>query len=429
MFAGLSPVVVVVSQLLCFSATATFDSSSCGTAKGCYMPSKGLAFSYKVLSEDLIDVELTSEANSSNSFVAPSIECSSIGDQPPTISIPDLNSTAERLRMPNEMASRERYFTDVVTSLQNGTLYCRARLHVTGQKNPNVFLKMFSFQFFTYVPSEEYTLTLSSGTIKGGTRYTREIHTSPATTLADQGQTPTSQGLDVTTRRRLNKAHAILMVLSWLFFVPTGVLFARFLRESWSGSKPGGLTIWFHVHRTCNIIAIVMMIASFICIMISKGWKWTGPGSTSKYYTKVHTLTGLIALILAWLQPFVTLLRNFTFSATCLAVAALEFKIWPDHDLQLVLVLSPTLVIIGLAMLFFFIDVAIDVDDANYSSIQSIRLSLVFWAIGVLMAVCVWMTVLLANGYKNAILECTGTDMNVRRTSHESRTLGKWSRY
>ncbi|WKX93255.1 hypothetical protein Q1695_010915 [Nippostrongylus brasiliensis] len=423
MFAGLSPVVVVVSQLLCFSAAATFDSSSCGTAKGCYMPSKGLAFSYKVLSEDLIDVELTSEANSSNSFVAvtfsmenkkPSIECSSIGDQPPTISIPDLNSTAERLRMPNEMASRERYFTDVVTSLQNGTLYCRARLHVTGQKNPN---------FFTYVPSEEYTLTLSSGTIKGGTRYTREIHTSPATTLADQGQTPTSQGLDVTTRRRLNKAHAILMVLSWLFFVPTGVLFARFLRESWSGSKPGGLTIWFHVHRTCNIIAIVMMIASFICIMISKGWKWTGPGSTSKYYTKVHTLTGLIALILAWLQPFVSLLRcspsdrrrpyfnwihrligvvAFALATTCLSVAALEFKIWPDHDLQLVLVLSPTLVIVGLAMLFFFIDVAIDVDDANYSSIQSIRLSLVFWAIGVLMAVCVWMTVLLANGYKNA---------------------------
>ncbi|KAK5967526.1 hypothetical protein GCK32_001895, partial [Trichostrongylus colubriformis] len=40
---------------------------------------------------------------------------------------------------------------------------------------------------------------------------------------------------------------AILMLISWFFFVPTAVMFARFLRASWPTVKPGGLLIWFHV--------------------------------------------------------------------------------------------------------------------------------------------------------------------------------------
>ncbi|VDO19211.1 unnamed protein product [Heligmosomoides polygyrus] len=85
---------------------------------------------------------------------------------------------------------------------------------------------------------------------------------------------------------------------------------------------------------------------------------------------------------------------------TAFVTAALQFRIWPQHELQTVLVLTPTLVLVGLFMLFFFIEAVVRIDEANYASIHAIKLSLVFWAIGLLMAVCVWMTVLLADGYR-----------------------------
>lgn len=418
---GLVPLVISILYRVSSVTTTAFDSTSCGRSKSCFIPSDGLALSYNVVSPSHIDVELMSNANSSNEYVAvtfagnektPSIECSVMNGRLPTLHIPNIDDIAGQLRTPNEQAFRESYFSNVSTSLANGTLYCRARLLVTGQNNPS---------FLTYIPSTKYTLTLSSGTISGGTRMVREVQTSPSLVLDANNATTSDKGLDMATRRRLNKAHAILMVLSWLLFVPTGILFARFLRESWSGNKPGGLAVWFHVHRTCNILAIVLMIASFICIMISKSWTWTGPGSTSKYNTKVHTMTGLLALILAWLQPFITLMRcspsdrrrpyfnwihrltgvvAFALATTAFVTAALQFRIWPQHELQTVLVLTPTLVLVGLFMLFFFIEAVVRIDEANYASIHAIKLSLVFWAIGLLMAVCVWMTVLLADGYR-----------------------------
>ncbi|KAK5966068.1 Ferric-chelate reductase 1 [Trichostrongylus colubriformis] len=401
-------------------ASSAFDASSCGKTKDCLVYENGLAFSFKVVSPSFIDIELAAQANDTNRFVGvtfvdgdktPSIECSSINGQPPAFHVPSIDENPENLQNPSVLAFRQQYLSNVSGSLQNDTLYCSARVLVTGQNNT---------EFFSYSPSKKYGITLTSGAINRGTRVVTDSHSSSPLFLDAIKPITTSHGLDITVRRRLNKAHAILMVLSWLFFVPSAVLFARFLRDFWSGTKPGGLCVWYHVHRTCNLIAIVLMIASFICIMISKGWTWTGPGSSSKYYTKVHTLTGLLALILAWLQPLISLVRcspsdrrrpmfnwthrligvvGFTLATVAFSVAALEFRIWPQHVLQLVLVLSPAFLLVGLSILFIFIGYAIDIEEADYESIQSIRFSLVFWTIGVLMALCIWMTVLLANGY------------------------------
>ena len=38
-----------------------------------------------------------------------------------------------------------------------------------------------------------------------------------------------------------------MMILAWICFVPTALLFARFLRGSWALIKPAGIQIWFHV--------------------------------------------------------------------------------------------------------------------------------------------------------------------------------------
>lgn len=60
------------------------------------------------------------------------------------------------------------------------------------------------------------------------------------------------------------------------------------------------------------------------------------------------------------------------FSATAFVTAALQFRIWPQHELQTVLVLTPTLVLVGLFMLFFFIEAVVRIDEANYASVRDL---------------------------------------------------------
>ncbi|VDM72890.1 unnamed protein product [Strongylus vulgaris] len=124
-----------------------------------------------------------------------------------------------------------------------------------------------------------------------GERVIQQRFTSSPLSLDAPVMAPASKkySLDVTTRRRLVKAHgvfsnkkfaqelAILMVLSWFFFVPTAFVFARFLKGAFTGVKPGGVSLWFQVHRVSNFIAIALMVASFVCVLTSKDWRWTGP--------------------------------------------------------------------------------------------------------------------------------------------------------
>jgi hypothetical protein len=51
-------------------------------------------------------------------------------------------------------------------------------------------------------------------------------------------------------------AHGWLMGLAWGFFLPLGVVIARFMK----GTRP---PLWFHLHRICQITGIVLTIAGF----------------------------------------------------------------------------------------------------------------------------------------------------------------------
>ncbi|KAH7695547.1 Protein C13B4.1 a, partial [Aphelenchoides avenae] len=54
----------------------------------------------------------------------------------------------------------------------------------------------------------------------------------------------------------------ILMTLAWMVFIPTAILFARYCRGQWPNRTPFGIQIWFHVHRTCNLLGVAMTIAA-----------------------------------------------------------------------------------------------------------------------------------------------------------------------
>lgn len=286
----------------------------------------------------------------------------------------------------------------------NGMLYCSAIVTVSGWAESN--------QVFTYDAKMSYYLLLARGTAtnSGLTQHTTTAVSNPRL-LSDYSKSGSS-GVNPTTKQRLIKAHAIMMLLSWFFFVPTAVMFARFLRSSWPTVKPGGLMIWFHVHRTCNLIGIALSIASFICIMTANSWEWTGPGSSSSKWGKVHTMVGIFALCLAWLQPFISAIRcnpshprrpyfnwahrligvvAMILATTAVCIAADHFlSVWPHRALQLTLSLLPILMLLLLSVLFLVIDRRVEVHEMNFEKVHRLRQMLV--AVGIIAVASITIT-------------------------------------
>ncbi|KAK0421283.1 hypothetical protein QR680_015156 [Steinernema hermaphroditum] len=110
----------------------------------------------------------------------------------------------------------------------------------------------------------------------------------------------------------LIKLHGIAFVIAWFFFVPIAVAGARYFRDSMTKYTPMGLRLWYHTHRTFNLIAAALMIVGLVSIFVVMDWRWIGPkvgGTRNNSSAAYHTMFGLFSVLLGWLQPFNSLLR------------------------------------------------------------------------------------------------------------------------
>ncbi|KAK0426262.1 hypothetical protein QR680_009612 [Steinernema hermaphroditum] len=114
-------------------------------------------------------------------------------------------------------------------------------------------------------------------------------------------------------KRQLPKLHGCCFVLAFFCLLPVASGFARYFRDCLTSYTPGGLRLWFHVHRALNILAVVLMVFGLLGTLISHDFVWTGPkvgaGAANASPTAIHTIFGLFAVILAWTQPLNVLLR------------------------------------------------------------------------------------------------------------------------
>uniref|UniRef100_A0A914XA03 Cytochrome b561 domain-containing protein n=1 Tax=Plectus sambesii TaxID=2011161 RepID=A0A914XA03_9BILA len=73
------------------------------------------------------------------------------------------------------------------------------------------------------------------------------------------------------------------------------------------------------MHRTLNLIGVALIVAGFLCIFISENWTWKGPkvdgGDKNWEASAIHSLVGLLCIILAWIQSLVTFVRPSPSSA------------------------------------------------------------------------------------------------------------------
>ncbi|PIO71072.1 hypothetical protein TELCIR_07038 [Teladorsagia circumcincta] len=157
------------------------------------------------------------------------------------------------------------------------------------------------------------------------------------------------------------RSYGILMVLSWSIFISTAILFARHMKGHWPNSALCGLQLWFHFHRTLNIIGIAGTIAGFVVVFVAKDWRWVGPkayqsSELNNQWGSVHAMLGLIACVVAWAQPLNAVFRchpegkgRFLFNiihgffgfgcwlcaAAATMIAVVHFRMFSDRDAAL----------------------------------------------------------------------------------------------
>ncbi|XP_067036686.1 ferric-chelate reductase 1-like isoform X2 [Acropora muricata] len=93
----------------------------------------------------------------------------------------------------------------------------------------------------------------------------------------------------------------ILMTLAWTLFAFVGLFTARYMRQVWQPTKIWGKDAWFTVHRVLMTTTVLLTVTGTILIFVKvKGWS-SGAGA--------HPICGMIAIILAVIQPIMAALR------------------------------------------------------------------------------------------------------------------------
>ena len=101
----------------------------------------------------------------------------------------------------------------------------------------------------------------------------------------------------------LVKVHGAMMVISWMFFADIGTFTAGYTRTKYP--EHSGL-YWFHIHQICMSITFSLTMVSALIMFIGRGLT---PLSFEKISTNPHTLIGMIALSLTFIQPIMGYLR------------------------------------------------------------------------------------------------------------------------
>ncbi|KAG7275131.1 hypothetical protein CRUP_024697, partial [Coryphaenoides rupestris] len=97
------------------------------------------------------------------------------------------------------------------------------------------------------------------------------------------------------------KIHAVMMLVALMWFVSTGVLFARHYKNMWPNVLPRGERLWFQVHRGLMLLAVGLICVAFTLPFLYRGgWSKRAGG---------HPYMGCTVLALCVLQPIMAVLR------------------------------------------------------------------------------------------------------------------------
>ena len=86
--------------------------------------------------------------------------------------------------------------------------------------------------------------------------------------------------------------HTVLLVYSYICFIPTGMLVARYLKESSRNSLLCGNSIWFPIHSSVQLTSVVLIITAQMAVIVDVGFRKASVGITA------HSAIGVVSTVI-----------------------------------------------------------------------------------------------------------------------------------
>ena len=96
------------------------------------------------------------------------------------------------------------------------------------------------------------------------------------------------------------------MIIAWILFASTGILFARYYKFIFPEKNISGVAFWFFIHRIMMVMVPVLSIVAFVLIFSQLKWNWVRVGFTNNF---LHSIAGAVTIGLSIIQPLLAIFR------------------------------------------------------------------------------------------------------------------------
>ncbi|XP_021363148.1 putative ferric-chelate reductase 1 [Mizuhopecten yessoensis] len=293
---------------------------TCGNTKGCFVSCEGDHCDYVVTwkdGPDYVDFEVTSTleidgvhwiaiAFSSDLKMGDDDTVDCIGTRTNVIVTRSFNEGKSNIRLDTVEGTRGLSMTS--GSFKDGVFTCKFRRSktelVTRRKRQGVSTTaMFDLNQNWYLMFGH-----GSGT-EDSTGFTKSMHRDNPVVTPSRVDFQSVDVIGETARYPLIKIHAILMIIAWILCTGVGIVAARYYKPVWTTTNIMGQRIWFQIHRTCMVTALVLTLIGFIIIFVEVGGYSQIPKIEGKEYLQAHPPLGIIVTILAIVNPIMSIFR------------------------------------------------------------------------------------------------------------------------
>ncbi|KAK6737012.1 hypothetical protein RB195_019604 [Necator americanus] len=113
-------------------------------------------------------------------------------------------------------------------------------------------------------------------------------------------------------RYRVAVLHGVALIFAWWVLGSSAILIARYFKPLFPRKRLLGTAVWFQLHRDLFVVSLVLQILAVVFIFWQASWVWyqcSYQCTPKDFSKKMHAITGIIATILAALQPFIGFAR------------------------------------------------------------------------------------------------------------------------
>jgi len=132
--------------------------------------------------------------------------------------------------------------------------------------------------------------------------YHKERFSSATSVDFETGEVPAAGKVN----ENLIKAHAILMVIAWLFITSTAIIFARYYKYLFGKKLLMDVQFWFFAHRGLMILVMLVSVVGLILVLFYKNGEWIEPKADARF---IHSIFGIVSIGLGFANPIMAYFR------------------------------------------------------------------------------------------------------------------------